>query len=80
MVGLGHEKVVAYDTTFETNDEKVLSSIYPQWFIFPWSTWSSQLMNILLKSFVVYAHGLQWMAKWSSHGLDLFTWNKSVDL
>jgi hypothetical protein len=41
IVDLGHEKVVACDTTFETNDTKVLLSIYLQWFIFSRSTWFS---------------------------------------
>jgi len=41
MVDLGHEKVVVCDTTFETNDIKVLLSIYLQWFIFSRSTWFS---------------------------------------
>jgi hypothetical protein len=30
MVDLGHEKVVACDTTFGTNDKKVLLPIYLQ--------------------------------------------------
>jgi hypothetical protein len=60
MLDLGYEKVVACDISFETNDKQVLSSIYPQWFIFSRSTWSFQLMSVLFVTIhVVYAHGLQ---------------------
>jgi hypothetical protein len=34
MVDLGHEKAVTCDVTFETNDNKVLSLIFPQCLIF----------------------------------------------
>jgi hypothetical protein len=58
MVDLGHEKVVACDTTFGTNDNKVLLPIYLQRFIFSGSTWSSQLMDILLVAILdIYVHG-----------------------
>jgi hypothetical protein len=57
MLDLGHEKVVACDTTFGTNNKKVLSSISLQCLIFSRSTWSSQLMNILLVIVsILYVH------------------------
>jgi hypothetical protein len=57
MVDLGHEKVVVCDATFGTNDKKILSPIFLQYLIFSRSTWSSQLMSILLVTIpIVYTH------------------------
>ncbi len=60
----------ACDVIFGTND-KVLSPIFLQCFIFSKSTWPSQLISFMLVAIlVVYVHGIEWVAKWSSHGLD----------
>jgi len=72
MVDIGHQRAVACDPTFETNDKKVLWNLYP---ILPPQTCNVFIVHqnnkcVFFAIPIIYTDSIQWMEKWNFNGLD----------